>query len=538
MNSAPASSKLRVVLLTSEMFPFSKSGGLGDVMGALPVALQNQGADVSVITPFYGRLRTAGHEIRLVKSDCPVGYPWAPVTAEIYKTTYHGVNVYFVARGEYFDRRAYYNTYEGDYFDNCERFTFFVRAALSWCRQFDAAPHIIHAHDWQSGLAPAFLHFLRRSDPFWQQTHSVMTIHNLAFQGRFSFRLFENCGLPGEAWHMDGVEFYGDFNMLKGGIAYADAVTTVSPAYAREIISPAFGCGLEGILQVRRPELHGILNGADYGVWDPNNDRYLTCAYTPETLDGKRVCKRALLREFYMADQLEDRPVLCFIGRLRRQKGIDLLYEILPELMKYEVGVIVLGEGSLEYEARLQELVEQYPGRLGGAIGYSEDLAHRIHAGSDIFLMPSRYEPCGLTQMYALRFGTPPVATAVGGLIDTIVPHPSPRATGFTFARPEAEQFLEAVHQALELWQRPAKWQAMMKRAMAQAFTWDLAARKYLDLYASLLAPTATSLGAASRQTDAEHSNPLPGPVRERAEVAYAADQKVPEKQTRMQSGL
>ncbi|MGE4291947.1 MAG: glycogen synthase GlgA [Desulfovibrio sp.] len=500
----------RIVLLTSEMFPFSKSGGLGDVMGALPAALHCKGAEVCVITPFYGRLSTAGHEIRLVRSDCPVGYPWGPVTAEIYRTDYEGVPVYFVSRGEYFDRRAYYNTYDGDYFDNCERFTFFVRAALSWCRQMDAAPAVVHAHDWQSALAPVFIHYLRQSDPFWKDTRTVMTIHNLAFQGRFSFRLFENCGLPGEAWNIDGVEYYGDFNLLKGGIAFADAVTTVSPAYAREILSPAFGCGLEGILRKRGDRLSGILNGADYSVWDPDSDKYLPCAYTPAALEGKRACKRALLREFYLADQLEDRPVLCFIGRLRRQKGIDLLFDILPELMRNEVGVIVLGEGKLEFEARLQELVEQYPGRLGGAIGYSEDLAHRIHAGSDIFLMPSRYEPCGLTQMYALRFGTPPVATAVGGLIDTIISHPSPEATGFTFARPEPELFLDAVKRALRVWHDKAAWQGMMVRAMNQAFTWERAAEKYLDLYASLGADFRSDVGPeASPGGDfAEQCNP------------------------------
>ena len=482
----PEVRKPLIVLLTSEMYPFSKSGGLGDVMGALPPALRRKGANVVVMTPFYGRLRTDGHEIRLVKQDCPVGYPWPPVTAEIYQTTYQGVPVYFISRGEFFDRRAYYNTYDGDYFDNCERFTFFVRAALSWCRQLGVAPAIVHSHDWQTSLAPAFVHFLRSSDPFWKDTRTVMTIHNLAFQGRFSFRLFENCGLPGEAWGLDGVEYYGDFNLLKGGIAFADAVTTVSPAYAREILSPQFGCGLDGILQKRSSRLKGILNGADYSVWDPDGDQFLPCSYSADALEGKKTCKRALLREFFLADQLEERPVLSFIGRLRKQKGIDLLFDILPKLMQKEVGVIVLGEGNLEYEARLQELVEQYPGRLGGAIGYSEDMAHRIQAGSDIFLMPSRYEPCGLTQMYALRFGTPPVATAVGGLIDTIVSHPSPFATGFTFARPESGLFLDGVNRALQHWQNKSAWRGMMERAMRQAFTWESAAESYMSLYSSL----------------------------------------------------
>ncbi|SKA74578.1 starch synthase [Paucidesulfovibrio gracilis DSM 16080] len=520
-----SSRRPRVVLLTSEIYPFSKSGGLGDVMGALPPALRREHADISVITPFYGRLSSAGHEIRLVKSDCPVGYPWEPVTAEIYRTEYQGVKIYFVSRGEYFDRRAYYNTYEGDYFDNCERFTFFVRAALSWCRQFDHAPDIIHAHDWQSALAPVFLHFLRPVDPFWKNTRTVMTIHNLAFQGRFSSRLFKNCGLPQQAWHMDGVEFYGDLNLLKGGIAYADAITTVSPAYAREILSPTFGCGLEGILQARKERIHGILNGADYGVWDPGNDQYLPCVYDKKCVEGKKTCKRMLLREFYMADQLEDRPVLSFIGRLRKQKGIDLLFDILPQLMEQEVGVIVLGEGNLEYEARLQEMVEQYPGRLGGAIGYSEDLAHRIHAGSDIFLMPSRYEPCGLTQMYALRFGTPPVATAVGGLIDTITPYPDAAATGFTFAQPKAELLLQAVNTATTLWRDKKAWHQIVDRGMRQAFTWKHAARQYLALYNELLHPAGAAPAPKPRHREEKiNIRQRPNP---KEETTNASDQKI-----------
>ena len=475
-----------IVFLTSEMYPFSKTGGLADVLGALPVALHRAGVNVAVITPFYGRLATAGHEIRLVQSNCPVGYPWPPITAEIYQTYYQGVPVYFMSRPEYFDRRSYYNTYQGDYFDNCERFNFFVRAALSWCGQLDSAPAVIHANDWQTALAPAYLHFLRQADPFWAEAKSVLSIHNLAFQGRFAFRLFENSGLPPAAWSLDGVEFHGDFNMLKGGIAYADRIVTVSPSYAREILSPRHGQGLEGILEKRRAVVSGILNGADYEVWSPEDNRYLPCGYGWERPEDKQICKRALIREMYLADQLEDRPILSFIGRMRRQKGIDLLIDILPQLMNKEVGVVVLGEGNLEYEAKLLELMERYPGRLSVQVGYSEDLAHRIHAGSDIFLMPSRYEPCGLTQMYALRFGTPPVATAVGGLIDTISSYPRPHCTGFTFARPEAPLFLDAVNKALRLWHDKPAWRQLMVRAMRQAFTWERSAEQYAELYRNL----------------------------------------------------
>lgn len=476
----------RIVFLTSEVFPFSKTGGLADVLGALPPALARMGLRVSVVTPFYGRMSTAGTEVRLLQPDCPVGYPWPPITAEIYQADYEGVEVFFVGRAEYFDRRYYYNTYDSDYFDNCERFNFFVRAALSWMRQMETPPAVVHCNDWQSALAPAYIADLRKTDSFWRDVKTVMTIHNLAFQGRVDQRLFWQSGLPHDLWHMDGAEFFGDFNMLKTGIATADAVTTVSPTYAEEILTPEFGCGLEGILASRRGHLHGILNGADYGIWNPDSDRFIPCCYRPESPSGKQVCKRALLREMYLSDVLEDRPVLSFIGRLRRQKGIDLLIEVLPELMERDLGVVVLGEGNLAYEAELLEMMEEYQGNLAVQVGYAEDLAHRIHAGSDIFLMPSRYEPCGLTQMYALRFGTPPVATSVGGLRDTIEPHPAEGATGFTFSSPTPMAFLQAVDSALKLWENRRAWSAMIERSMLQAFTWERSGREYVELYRRL----------------------------------------------------
>ncbi len=476
-----------VLFMTSEMYPFSKTGGLADVLGALPLTLYRMGVNTAVVTPLYGRINTAGFGLRLLTERCPVGYPWAPITAEIYQAEYYGMPVYFVGRGEYFDRRNLYNTHAGDYFDNCERFNFFCRATLEWARRLDWAPAVIHAHDWQSALVPAYLHFWRRADPYWKDTKTVLTIHNLAFQGRFASRLFFESGLPSEAWNMNGAEFYGDFNLLKAGIAYADAVTTVSPSYADEILTSRFGCGLEGILGRRRGALRGILNGADYTVWDPQDDKYLPCIYKHDCPEGKQECKNALLREMHLPDQLEDKPVLSFIGRFRGQKGMDLLIDIIPKLMEQEVGLIVLGEGKLEYEARLQELAETHQDRLRVLVGYSEDLAHRIQAGSDIFLMPSRYEPCGLTQMYALRFGTPPVATAVGGLKDTIVPWPDPRATGFTFAEPDADALYQTLCRALDLWRndKPA-WRGMMDRAMAQSFSWERSAGEYIELYRSL----------------------------------------------------
>lgn len=475
----------RVFFTTSEVYPFSKSGGLGDVMGALPLAMQKCGQPAAVISPFYGRISTTSYRIRLTISDLHVGYPWAPITCDVYEADYHGVPLYFIDRGEYFDRRYYYNTpIKGDYFDNAERFIFFCRAAIALMERLGEPPAIVHAHDWQTALLPVYIHFLRRDNPFWAGTGTMFTIHNLAFQGRFSSRLFESCGLPPEAWSPDGVEYYGDFNMLKGAIAYADAVTTVSPSYAREILTEPFGSGLDGILRRRERYLHGILNGADYHVWTPDDDTYLPCRYSADDMDGKQKCKANLIEELGLDPKLSSKPILGFIGRLRGQKGIDLLNEIIPDLMRLDVGVVVLGEGSPRHEARLMDLMETYRGRLAAVIGYTEDLAHRMQAGSDIFLMPSRYEPCGLTQMYALRYGTPPVATAVGGLRDTIIPWPSEDATGFIFNYSIPEEFFQAVREAVTLWKdNPEAWQEMMYRAMNQAFTWERSCHEYIKVY-------------------------------------------------------
>ncbi|MDR0826984.1 MAG: glycogen synthase GlgA [Desulfovibrio sp.] len=475
----------RIFFATSEVYPFSKSGGLGDVMGALPAAMQNNGQQTAVISPLYGRISTGNFRIRPTVSDLPVGYPWAPITANVYETVHHGVPHFFIDRGEYFDRRHYYNDpVHGDYFDNAERFIFFCRAALALLEHLGVPPYMVHAHDWQTALLPVYIHFLRRSNPFWANTGTMFTIHNLAFQGRFSSRLFAACGLPQEAWNFNGVEFFGDFNLLKSGIAYADAVTTVSPSYAREILTEKFGCGLDGILRQRELNLHGILNGADYAIWNPEADPYLPCQYSEQDMSGKQGCKDNLISELGLDPELKDRPLLGFIGRMRGQKGIDILNAIIPDLVRMDVGIVVLGEGNPIHETIIRELMEAHRGRVAAVIGYTEDLAHRMQAASDLFLMPSRYEPCGLTQMYALRYGTLPIATAVGGLRDTIIPWPGDNSTGFIFTEPDPLDFLKTIGQAVQFWTRnPVGRREMIRRAMRQSFTWDKSCREYIDLY-------------------------------------------------------
>ncbi|WP_027370604.1 glycogen synthase GlgA [Desulfovermiculus halophilus] len=480
---------VQILFVTSEIFPFSKTGGLGDVMGVLPVVLKDQGAKVAVITPFYGRLHTADFQIRLVLENCPVGYPWPEVTADIYMADYHGLPVYFVDRPEFFDRKNYYCTYHGEFFDNCERYIFFSRAAVALARKLGIPPYIMHAHDWHSSLVPAYVHAARRLDPFWHQTKTVLTIHNLAFQGQYSARLFWSSGLPAEAWDMDGAEHYGSFNMLKTGIGYAQRITTVSPTYAREIVTPEFGCGLHGILAKRQPDLRGILNGVDYSFWDPKHDKFLMYPYSPENMQGKAECKKTLLYLMGFHPRFMSRPVLGFIGRLREQKGIDIVLEIVDELMAMDVGLIILGEGDLGIETMLGNLVEQYPGQLAACIGYTEEKSHQIMAGTDIFLMPSRYEPCGLTQLYSLRYGTLPVASQVGGLLDTVIGYPAQGCTGFTFSPITGPALLRALQQAVAVWKDDGQWRRMQERAMHQDFSWQRSAREYMSVYREIGLP-------------------------------------------------
>ncbi|MFN2268474.1 MAG: glycogen synthase, partial [Desulfonatronovibrio sp.] len=439
-----------IYFVASEMYPFSKTGGLADVLGVLPLTLFNMGYKVSVITPMYGRISTRDFSPHLMYEDLKVGYPWPEINADVFRANFHGMPVYFIDRGEYFDRRYYYCTHKGDYFDNCERFIFFCRAAMALMKKIGNPPQIVHSHDWHTALINSLIYYQKLSDPYWAETSTVFTIHNLAFQGRFSVRLFWDCGLPYEAWNPDGVEYYDSFNLLKGGIAHSDMVTTVSPSYAQEIVTPEFGCGLEGILQKKSSDLTGIINGADYSVWNPEQDKFLEANYSSADPHGKKTCKKDLIDNLCLPPEMLDRPVLGFIGRLRSQKGIDLLLEIVPTLVKKNVGIVILGEGDSEYEAQLMNLVELYPDNVSGIVGYTEEMAHKIQAGADIFLMPSRYEPCGLTQMYSLRYGTPPIATAVGGLKDTIVPFPDENSTGFIFKNSTSRELLKAIDQALE----------------------------------------------------------------------------------------
>ena len=483
---------LKVLMAFSEMAPFAKTGGLADVAGSLPSALRELGCDVRVVMPFYNRFieKIADKKLSVENLSVPAGSQM--LAADIYQVRLDdGVVVYFIQRDEFFDRSYLYGTPKGDYFDNFQRFTYFSRAVLVLCPELQFKPDVVHAHDWQSGLVPAYLKHLYGSEKYWIETTSVFTIHNIAYQGRFAPELFPLTGLPAHFFSMDGMEFWGGINFMKAAIVCADVITTVSQRYAEEIQTRAYGQGLEGVLQTKRSRLHGILNGADYGEWNPETDPYIAANYSRQNLGGKSICKLDLLRELQLPEKLMNRPLLGAISRLADQKGFDLLTAVFDKLIAQDIGFVILGVGDDKYHRVLTALADRYPEKVSVQLKFDESLAHKIEAGADIFVMPSRYEPCGLNQIYSLRYGTVPIVRATGGLYDTIKPF-SPaddeEGVGFIFDKYEPDSFYRACIEALTLFNQPETWQQIMQNGMAKDFSWKFSARKYLELYEKALA--------------------------------------------------
>ncbi|MBS1237003.1 MAG: hypothetical protein H6R37_247 [Deltaproteobacteria bacterium] len=484
---------MSILFLSSEVAPYAKTGGLADVAGSLPGALKRLGVNVSVGLPLYRSVREGSFQRQIVLKGLQVPLSDQTLVGSVHATeTEDGVPVYFFEREDLFDRPNLYRTAEGDYYDNLERFAFFSRAALLFARATGMRFDVIHCHDWQTGLIPAYLSTVFRADPFFAFTATLFTIHNIGYQGLFPREKLPVCGLPPETFHPEGIEYWGAISLLKAGIVYADAVTTVSPMYSREIQTSEFGLGMEGVLKNKSAVLHGILNGADYSVWHPATDPHIASNYDSEHLSEKRVNKAALLKETGLEAALLERPVLGITSRLSQQKGCDLLIPILDELAGAEVGLVILGEGEERYERPLLEAAERYRGRVSVTIGFDEALAHRILAGVDVFLVPSLYEPCGLTQMYALKYGTIPLVRATGGLEDTIEDF-DPRSktgNGFKFRPYDSKAFLAAIQRAVDLWTDQETWEILMRRGMAADFSWKRSAERYLDLYRSVLAAT------------------------------------------------
>jgi starch synthase len=488
---------LKVVMVASEVVPFAKTGGLADVTGALPGALTRLGHQVSVMMPRYPMIERAVRSLEKVQDHLAIpmgshteeGAVWSAKLAS-------RIPVYFIEHQAYFQREALYTTSHGDYPDNAQRFAFFAKAALEACQALKLQPDIIHCHDWQTALIPAYLKTVLQHDPAWASTSSLLTIHNLAYQGLFPPEVMEFLQLPPHTYTPDGIEFYGQVNYLKAGIVYADLINTVSRRYSQEIKTAEFGYGLEGILRYRGQDVYGILNGIDEREWNPARDRFIAARYTATNLSGKQRCKRDLLETFGLAPEWMNAPIVGIISRLVDQKGFDLIESAIHRMLALDLGLVVLGTGQAHYEDFLRQLRERYAGKVGVSIGFDNDLAHKIEAGSDIFLMPSRFEPCGMNQMYSLRYGTIPVVRATGGLDDTIESYDpaSDRGNGFKFDPYDAEALLATLQRALTLYRDRAAWEHLMQRGMQANFSWVQSAQAYAGLYATALTKRGSSV--------------------------------------------
>ena len=474
---------LDVLHCSSEVVPFSKTGGLADVSSALPQALTRLGHDVTIVTPLYASVdrekvgaRDTGRtfEVTLGGRTERFGVFEAALPA--------GTRVFLLANDGFFGRDQLYGTRDGDYADNHLRFAFLSAALFRLLRTVRLRPDIIHCHDWQTGLVPAYNRVFHL-DMF----ATVITIHNMAYQGVFPADVLPEVNLPWDLFNPEQVEFYGNVNFLKAGMVFADRVTTVSPRYAREVTTPEFGCGLDGVLRRRAGDFAGILNGADYAEWSPATDPTLPARYSAGDISGKSTCRDALLREFGVA--AGDMPVFGVVGRLTSQKGYDLLAEVLGDLVDAGAAVAILGTGDAVVEDMLRAAAALHPGAVGLRVAYDDRLAHLVEAGSDFFLLPSRYEPCGLNQVYSMAYGTLPVVHAVGGLDDTVVDvdEDPANATGLKFREFGRDAFLACLRRAICLWKDRPAFEEVRLRGMARDFSWAASARAYTELYASAI---------------------------------------------------
>ena len=472
---------MKILFISSEGLPYSKTGGLADVVEGLPRALTALGHEVAVLLPRYHGNKIGSVLISSVstmlgdKMRFPAIVEAAPV---------NGVRYFLVDDPPYFDRAQLYGDKNGDYVDNAERFAEFSRVAIEVMKRV-WLPDVVHCHDWQSSLVPVLLRTQHGSDPVVRSLPVILTIHNLGYQGLFPRSAMRAIGLPDTLFTMDALEFYGKVNFLKGGLIFADYLTTVSRRYAKEIQTPEFGAGLEGVIRHRGDRLVGILNGVDYGAWSPESDPLIARNYSVDNLEGKKACKKDLLAAFRLPEENLERPVLGMVSRFVDQKGFDLIADIAAELLKENVALVALGNGQPEYEKLFKGLADKNPARVGVKIGYDNTLAHKVEAGADVFLMPSRYEPCGLNQIYSLRYGTVPVVRATGGLDDTIQNFSSrtQQGTGFKFDEYDGGALLGSIRAAPKAHRDPKVWHTIQTNGMAKDYSWKASAVAYVTLY-------------------------------------------------------
>jgi starch synthase len=477
---------MHIVFAASECVPYVKTGGLADVIGALPREIARLGHRVTVYLPYYAQVRERVPEKKPLIRSLTIAFTYYNRFVTILDGgTHDGVQFHFVDCSELFDREAPYGTETGEYLDNWERFGLFCRATLEATKQL-GVPDIFHVHDWQASMIPVYLRTVYYFDPALRNAGTVLTIHNASYQGWFPPQTTERLLLPWDLFTVDRMEYYDTFNFLKGGIVYSDAITSVSRKYAEEIQTPEFGGGLDSVLRKRASDLRGILNGVDYTLWNPATDHNIAAHYTPENLAGKAECRRDLLHAFGAAQVPETTPVLGIVSRFATMKGFDLIAQIADRLLDRGVFVVVLGTGEPYYEGLFRSLQDRFQGKISVRIAFDEILAHKVEAGSDIFLMPSRYEPSGLNQMYSLKYGSVPIVRATGGLDDTVEEWNAETrmGTGFKFYGYNPDDFLAAIDRALAVFYNDKDaWTTIIRNGMAQDYSWKKPAAEYVALY-------------------------------------------------------
>jgi starch synthase len=474
---------MRILFAASECVPFSKTGGLADVVGALPPALAALGHDVTVYLPRYKQTKLT--DAKTVLKSVTIPFDDSHRFCSVVDGGKHsGVQFYFIDYPPFFERDALYGTPTGDYPDNAERFSLYSRAVLEAAKIL-GAPDVFHCHDWQSALIPVLLRSVYAEDPVYRGVPSVFTIHNMGYQGLFPPDTLPLLMLSWDLFTIDKMEFYGKVNFLKGALSFADFITTVSKKYSQEIQTSEYGFGLEGVLRSRASTVTGILNGVDYNEWSPEKDKFTKAKYSPEDLSGKAACKQDLLAEFGVSSANPDLPVIGIVSRFAAQKGFDLIAQVADRLAREELIIVALGAGDKEYEDLFRRLNKQFPQKIAVKVAYDNAIAHKVEAGADMFLMPSRYEPCGLNQIYSLKYGTVPVVRATGGLDDTIEPWDARtgKGTGFKFSEYSGEALLFTIHQALSAFKDKAGWQKLMRNGMGKDFSWNNSAKEYVRVY-------------------------------------------------------
>ncbi len=484
---------MNIVMVASEAVPFAKTGGLADVVGTLSRALAGAKESVTLILPYYRKRMDAKKfgigPVSRKPLEISVPFAGARIKGTVLGATLKpNVKVYFIDQPAFFDRDELYQTVSGDYPDNAERFIFFSRAAIETMDALDIKPDVVHAHDWQAAMVPVYLKTLYRQNKRFTKTRTLLTIHNLGYQGLFPKEDMPLTGLSWDYFTFDKLEFWGKVGFLKGGIAFADAISTVSKRYAEEILGEEQGLGLSTALSYRKNVLSGILNGIDYDEWSPETDTLVPANFSPKDMSGKETCKSAL-RKYFKLKANGDSPIIGIVGRLTVQKGLDIFAAALPEIMKRKVQFAILGTGEQKYHDLLTSACGDYPGRIGLKLAFDNQLAHQIEAGSDFFLMPSHYEPCGLNQMISLKYGTIPIVRATGGLDDSIDDFNAKKSlgNGFKFAEYTPEALIAAIDRALAAWKDPKQMKAVIRNAMNSDFSWKRSAKEYVELYKKMM---------------------------------------------------